>query len=235
MERLVLATLWLLRGQYFAVWQTGSQKVVSTTSLFFSVIVGLIIPHTHGIPSKAYFWPLKIKLRHSGSSVMRGIEKMAPLWKHSNGAYDLLAATPWYRPALWRYMSTEPALQRYMSTGPALWRQCACITICTFESRSLAGSQQLQTTLHSIITGYWEPPDVVPKADTQCTSLMENMVLSVSYWANYCENKPKACSGGGSENGVESNHIYYNNYNYDNQVKLCGIIYSCDCRISVAF
>ena len=94
MKRLVLATFWLLRGQYFSVWQTGSQKVVSTISLFFSVIVGLIIPHTHGIPSKAYFWPFKIKLGHSGSSVMRGIKKMAPLWKHSNGAYDLLAATP---------------------------------------------------------------------------------------------------------------------------------------------
>ena len=66
---------------------------------------------------------------------------------------------------------------------------------------------------------------MAPKDDTQsCIFVIENMALSVSYWANYCENKPKLVWR--SENGVESNHVLY--FNCDNRVRSCGIIHSHD-------
>ena len=46
---------------------------------------------------------------------------------------------------------------------------------------------------------------MVPKADISRAFLIENMVLSISYWANCCESEPKLVWG--SANGVESNHI----------------------------
>ena len=53
--------------------------------------------------------------------------------------------------------------------------------------------------------------NMAPKAGTlSYISLIENMALSVSYWANYCENKPKLVQR--NENGVESNDVLYLNY-----------------------
>ena len=52
---------------------------------------------------------------------------------------------------------------------------------------------------------------MTPKATAQsCIFLIENMVLFISSWANYCENKPKHAQG--SENAVENSHALEFNY-----------------------
>ena len=60
------------------------------------------------------------------------------------------------------------------------------------------------------------PLSMAPKANTQsCMFLIENIALSVSYWADYCENKSKLVQR--NENGVESNHVLsFNNNNNNN-------------------
>ena len=52
--------------------------------------------------------------------------------------------------------------------------------------------------------------NMAQKADIQlCISLIENMALTISHWANYCKNMLKFVR---SENRVRSNCILYFNY-----------------------
>ena len=74
----------------------------------------------------------------------------------------------------------------------------------------------------SLATG---PSEYGTEADIQlCTFLMENMALSISYWGNYHENKPKLVWK--SENRIQSNHVLY--FHYDNWIKSGGIVHSHD-------
>ena len=133
-------------------------------------------------------------------------------------------------PKLWPPQTTwsDSEVQDVAEAAVGALQWSALISI--LESASLARSKQLWKVSCNIITRHWGPPTVAPKADTQSRIfLIENMTLSVSYWANYCQDEPKLVCR--NETGVGSNHILY--FNCVNLVKWCGIIQSHDRAISV--